>query len=100
NRAVLEAPATELLEHRARLLVREDPVDDPAQARGATEVIVVRAEHDLLASIPALEPEWPRAHRRRPEGVTLLGHEIAGDDLGMSDGEHGHERHLSLVEHD
>jgi hypothetical protein len=69
-------------------------------SRGATEVVGVGGQHDLLAALPALEPERSRPDRRGAERLALLGGATTRHDLHVADSEHGHQRRLCLVEHD
>src|SRR2546430_11933311 len=62
--AVLEVATTKLVVHGVELLAQEDPVDDARQPRRAVEVSQVGRQRDLLASVPAREPERDRKSTR------------------------------------
>src|SRR5207248_11353020 len=81
RRRVLQVAALELLVHGVELLAREDAIDEPRQSRRALEVIRICREHQLAPALPLHEPERPRPHRRRAEGVALLLDDLARHNL-------------------
>src|SRR2546423_2464616 len=68
--------------------------------RRTPEVLRVRGEHDLLAPLPALELERPRADRPGAKRVAELLDDVPWHDLGVADGQRGDERGRRLVERD
>ncbi len=93
NRAVLEAAALELLEHLFQLGAGEDPIDEADQTRRAVEVVGIRGQHDLLASLPPDEPEGARPDRPATERLVLLLDEPRAGRSSRGRREDGHERH-------
>src|SRR5439155_1344371 len=69
---ILEVALQKLGVHRVKLLAEENSIHESRETRCSAEIVGARAEHDLLAPLPALELERPRADRLGAERVAQL----------------------------
>src|SRR5262249_52636348 len=97
---LLEAALLELATDQIVGLPGKYAIDESRQARRTVERLRIGSEDDLLAPLPADEPERPRPDGFCSEGVPPALHYVHRDDLGVTHRQHGHEGREGFVQHD